>query len=124
MNPYAKRQGKTNYILILDTYPNWKKRFWDKISISTPDECWEWLAALNSDGYPVFRLNKDKLEYAHRLSWIIENNQGIPTDHVVDHECKNRSCCNPNHLSLMHYIDSLSQGGTQTIKGDFNLENF
>lgn len=56
--------------------------------------CWLWTGALVR-GYGVYR-NK----YVHRLSY--ERFIGhIPLSMEADHLCRNKACCNPNHLEIV-----------------------
>jgi hypothetical protein len=54
---------------------------------------------LNQDGYFRKRVN-NKLVMYHRYSY--EQEVGvIPEGMEVDHKCKNRACCNVEHLQLL-----------------------
>lgn len=62
----------------------------------------------NSDGY-VRVLDKPrsqggKLKMKHRMEWE-KINGPIPLDHEVDHLCKNRECCNVEHLQCIPRSD-------------------
>jgi hypothetical protein len=62
------------------------------------NQCWEWFAAKDSDGYGIFRVNKKDYK-AHRISYCVFNNiSNTPFD--ILHECNNPSCVNPHHLKL------------------------
>ena len=76
-----------------------KERFFNKVNQGQPDECWEWQAGTDRDGYGRFWLD-GRHEQAHRVAYCIENGE-LPE--VVRHACDNPSCCNPAHL----------EGGTQ-----------
>ena len=71
-------------------------RFWDKVDVQGPDDCWEWTASLRN-GYGQFGLN-GTIYKAHRVSYTIAN--GDPGELCVCHLYDNPSCVNPAHLWL------------------------
>lgn len=71
------------------------KRFWDKVDVRGPNECWEWTAG-TSKGYGVFGFGHSSTFLAPRISYAIE--YGDPGDDCVCHSCDNPPCCNPAHL--------------------------
>ena len=73
-------------------------RFWSKVDIKGPDDCWEWQAGKHRQGYGVFKFD-GKPQLAHRISWLLANTE-IPEGMVVMHTCDNTPCVNPNHLCL------------------------
>ncbi|KKM18276.1 hypothetical protein LCGC14_1667300 [marine sediment metagenome] len=76
-------------------------RFWSKVEVKNPDECWNWKAGKTSDGYGIFYVGwidkKPIREYAHRLMWELNFVQ-IPKGLQVLHKCDNPPCVNPAHL--------------------------
>lgn len=72
-----------------------KKRFWGKVEIGEPTECWLWKAGL-VHGYGQFKYAGRNVT-AHRFAYAITY-PDRPIDSQIVHVCKNRQCCNPGHL--------------------------
>lgn len=71
--------------------------FWEKVNCTnSPDECWEWQASTNKDGYGNFNFN-GKPERAHRVAYYLTHGT-IKEGMRVLHSCDNPRCCNPSHL--------------------------
>lgn len=73
------------------------KRFWDKVDVRGPDECWPWIAGTNNKGYGVFsRVDwRQGMMLAHRFSYFLAT-ETMPN--VCRHTCDNPLCVNPAHL--------------------------
>jgi hypothetical protein len=91
-------------------YLEYRDRFWSKVFIKDPSDCWIWQGSINPQGYGLFFIG-DKILGAHRVAWIISHNKPIPKfinnrKTVIRHLCGNRSCVNPNHLEIGTYTDN------------------
>jgi len=99
------------------------KRFWSKVEMGKPDECWEWRAYRNQDGYGKYMLN-GRVESAHRIAWQM-NWGDIPDGLCVCHRCDNPACINPAHLYLATHqenMDDMREKGR--AKGHPGEENY
>lgn len=81
------------------------KRFWSKVDVRGPDDCWEWQAGIKSTGRGMFSIGRKNIQ-AHRMAWELTNGE-IPGDLQVLHTCDNGKCCNPNHLYIGTHLDNM-----------------
>ncbi len=70
--------------------------FWDRVVITSPNNCWNWTGCILNDGYGQVRMNMKKYR-THRLAYQLTYGS-IPDELLVLHTCDNPKCCNPNHL--------------------------
>jgi hypothetical protein len=90
-------------------------RFTSKLSIQTRlADCWHWIASDSGNGYGKFYA-EGRMVMAHR--WIYEQIIGpIPPGFVLDHECRNRDCCNPWHLTPRSNLSNTLLGDGPTAQ--------
>lgn len=88
------------------------ERFWPKVDVRGPDECWLWTAALDGHGYG--RIDEGGHAGhsfgAHRVAWELANGAVIPDGLVIDHLCRNPPCVNPAHLEPVTQRENLRRG--------------
>ena len=108
--------------------PEFIHNFFSKISLN-PDKifngtaCWEWTAA-RPGNYGNLKY-KTKTESVHRVSYAFANGaiprgcgKNIPQ---LDHLCRNRSCCNPEHLESVPPKINIMRGQTIAAKNAIKI---
>jgi hypothetical protein len=83
-----------------NTYMSVEERFWSKVAIAGPDQCWLWTgAATGNNGYGRFYITSNHSVPAHKYAFEITNGVVVPADKDVMHSCDTPLCVNPSHLS-------------------------
>ena len=69
------------------------------ITINPDSGCWEWTGPRNSNGYGWGQKGPGQPKRVmHRIMWEAHHNAPVPDGLQLDHLCRNRICCNPQHL--------------------------
>lgn len=74
-----------------------KMRFWSKVDIGAPEQCWDWQASVNESGYGRFKIADGRTVRAHRFA-LVSNTGQEPDGLIALHSCDRPQCCNPHHL--------------------------
>lgn len=88
-----------------------KERFMSKFRVNPEIGCHEWTACKGKDGYGRFNTGgkHGPVVRAHKFSY--ETFKGpIPDGLQIDHLCRNRICCNPDHLEAVTQQENIRRG--------------
>lgn len=95
------------------------ERFWVKVDVCGPDECWPWIAATSAQGYGIFRTREGRYVTAHRYAWEATNGK-MEAGRYGCHRCDNPPCCNPAHIFNGTPADNMNDA---IAKGRRTFEN-
>jgi hypothetical protein len=71
--------------------------------------CWVWRLSIRKDGYAAARVPGLGAIRVHRAAYQVYVGP-IPDGLVIDHLCRVRSCCNPDHLEAVTPQENIARG--------------
>lgn len=84
-----------------------KKNFFK--NVNKTESCWLWTKSIHKkNGYGAYCINY-KSVLAHQYSWILHNGL-VPNKKIIIHTCENRSCVNPDHLTIGSWSERRKRG--------------
>lgn len=85
-----------------------------RVLVEQATGCWLWQGELNRNGYGRVWVNGKRL-MVHRVVW--ETLRGpIAAGLVLDHLCRQRACCNPDHLDPVTVRENTLRGEAKLFK--------
>lgn len=88
-----------------------EERLFPRIDATGP--CWLWTGAKAVNGYGVIGRgprNATGTRLVHRIVWELLVGE-IPDGYDLDHLCRVRACCNPDHLEPVTRAENVARGG-------------
>lgn len=94
-------------------------RFWSRVSVAGPDDCWLWQGRCTPAGYGAISFSvyaadgseKTVNFLAHRVAKTLALGRDL-TEPLLRHSCNVKPCCNPAHLiegdHMANYVDSVA----------------
>lgn len=104
------KANKSNYILSEEQYNKILSR------IDTSGDCWLWTGAKSSAGYGNISFTENRKRrwlLPHRAVYVYLNGEH---EGELDHLCRNRLCCNPEHLQVVDSRTNTLRGTGPTAK--------
>lgn len=71
--------------------------------------CWQWRGWLDEKGYGRMQHGDQKSARVHRVTYELLRGYVLESQ-VLDHLCRNRSCCNPWHLQAITQTENVQRG--------------
>lgn len=86
------------------------KRLFSKIDFGeSADSCWVFTGCIQKGGYGRIGTVNGSVESAHRASYEVFKGP-IPDGLHIDHLCRNRACCNPQHMEAVTQRENTLRG--------------
>jgi HNH endonuclease len=76
--------------------------------------CHVWQGFCNDDGYGMVSVGGRRLSSTHRVAYEREHGR-VPDGLELDHLCRVRACCNPDHLEPVTHAENMRRGLTTKL---------
>lgn len=89
-------------------------RFWSKVTVDPATGCWLWVASRAPNGYGKVQAGSRRdgtrrIRSSHRFAY--ESLVGpVPDGMQLDHRCRVRACCNPDHMEPVTSRENTMRG--------------
>ncbi len=87
--------------------PTVMDRVMESVAIDPDTGCWVWTKSLERNGYARMSVGH-KVDGVHRITYKERHGyDAIPDGYEIDHLCRNRACCNPDHLEAVEHRENI-----------------
>lgn len=76
--------------------------------VESDSDCWEWTGVLSHNGYGLVTVER-RMRQVHRFVYELLSGP-IPEGLQLDHLCRVRHCCNPEHLEPVTGAENIRRG--------------
>lgn len=118
---HVPRASQSDVLDLRNVDERFKARFWTKVDVRGPDECWPWTAGRSKKGYGLFVVQRGRMTTASRVAFALANGI-IERGLTACHKCDNPPCCNPGDLfkgtGSDNQIDSVTKGRKNSPHGE------
>lgn len=101
--------------------PRLPSRFWDKVIPEPNSGCWLWIGGTRGEdrygeSYGAYGLGREynyRNIAPHRVTYALV--EELVDGLVIDHLCRTRTCCNPQHLEQVTHRVNILRGSGATV---------
>lgn len=98
-------------VLVAMTGPQYRDftRAFNTQTVITPDGHILWTGRVNDRGYGIIRIAGQD-HRVHRVAWVLAHGRDPDPELVLDHQCRIRTCINPEHLEEVTNAENVLRG--------------
>lgn len=85
--------------------PRLPERFWNKVVPCPMSGCWLFVGGADPCGYGTYYHNQ-RSRKAHAVAYEVLVGE-VPSGLELDHRCRTRCCCNPEHLRPVTHTENM-----------------
>lgn len=98
-----------------------RKRFWSKVQVAGPEDCWLWTGSTDRHGYGKVWWRR-RGTTATKVSWELAHGSMPTASEWMLHRCDTPGCVNPAHLFIGDQSENMKDAASKqrTARGERN----